>query len=394
MAQINNTNSATKLWTPANIVTLIRICLVPVFVVALISPWPEWFSLPQIANNEKSLIAAGIFVLISCTDWLDGYLARSRGEVTNFGKFMDPLADKILVTAALLALVELGTRPSWVVLIILAREFIVSGVRMMAATEGVVIAASWYGKFKTIFQMIAIVLFTIKDSHMVGSIGSAFTDVLWLVSWIVMIIALVLTIVSMMDYIVKARHLLGFGKDADNDISDKQEVGLSESEREDELTAAQYAQRVLDAAKNSGMSIGTAESLTGGLIAATLTEIPGSSAVVKGGVVSYATSIKESCLDVSSKTIEQFGVVSTQTVQEMAVGACEKLECDIAVAVSGIAGPGGAQPDKPVGTVCMAIVQKRGATRVWVDHFAGDRDEVRQQTVKAALVRLYGEISK
>ena len=142
------------------------------------------------------------------------------------------------------------------------------------------------------------------------------------------------------------------------------------------------------------MSIGTAESLTGGLIAATLTEIPGSSAVVKGGVVSYATSIKESCLDVSSKTIEQFGVVSTQTVQEMAVGACEKLECDIAVAVSGIAGPGGAQPDKPVGTVCMAIVQKRGATRVWVDHFAGDRDEVRQQTVKAALVRLYGEISK
>ena len=94
--------------TPANIVTLARICLVPVFVVVLISPWPQWLGLPQVADDAKSLIAAGIFILISCTDWLDGYLARSRGEVTDFGKFMDPLADKILVAAALLALIELG----------------------------------------------------------------------------------------------------------------------------------------------------------------------------------------------------------------------------------------------------------------------------------------------
>ncbi len=106
---------AAKLWTPANVVTLVRICLVPVFVVALLSPWPQWFGLPQVADDSKSLIAAGIFILISCTDWLDGYLARSRGEVTDFGKFMDPLADKILVAAALLALVELGSLPSWVV---------------------------------------------------------------------------------------------------------------------------------------------------------------------------------------------------------------------------------------------------------------------------------------
>ena len=117
--------------------------------------------------------------MISCTDWLDGYLARSRNEVTAFGKFMDPLADKILVTAALLALIELGTLPSWVVLIIVAREFIVSGVRMVAANEGVVIAASYQGKFKTVFQMIAIVMFTVKDSHMVGSAGQAFGDGLW-----------------------------------------------------------------------------------------------------------------------------------------------------------------------------------------------------------------------
>ena len=144
---------AAKLWTPANIVTLIRICLVPVFVVVLLSPWPQWFHLPDLAEHSKSLIAAAIFVLISCTDWLDGYLARSRGEVTDFGKFMDPLADKILVMAALLALIELGSLPSWVALIIVAREFIVSGVRMVAASKGTVISASWYGKFKTVFQI-------------------------------------------------------------------------------------------------------------------------------------------------------------------------------------------------------------------------------------------------
>ena len=378
VTQKHDPHMTSKLWTPANIVTLIRICLVPVFVVALISPWPDWFDLPEIANNEKSLIAAGIFVLISCTDWLDGYLARSRDEVTNFGKFMDPLADKILVTAALLALVELGTLPSWVVLIILAREFIVSGVRMMAASEGVVIAASWYGKFKTVFQMIAIVLFTIKDSHMVGSIGSAFNDLLWLVSWLVMLIALVLTIVSMMDYIVKARHLLGLSK---------------QTRQDEETTCLQLAEKVLDAAKEAQLSLGTAESLTGGLICATLTEIAGSSTVVKGGIVSYATSIKEACLDVTSDTLDTFGVVSTQTAQEMAKGACQKLDCDLAVAVTGIAGPGGEEPHNPVGTVCMALVRNGQCADVWVDHFEGNREAVRTQTVIKALERLYNEIT-
>ncbi|MFR2245150.1 MAG: CDP-diacylglycerol--glycerol-3-phosphate 3-phosphatidyltransferase [Eggerthella lenta] len=135
-----------KLWTPANVVTLLRICLVPVFVVAIISPWPEYFPFWADAEASKPWIAAGIFILLAATDGLDGYLARSRGEVTNFGKFIDPLADKILVAAALLALIELGVLPSWVALVILTREFIVSGIRMVAASQGVVIAASWYGK--------------------------------------------------------------------------------------------------------------------------------------------------------------------------------------------------------------------------------------------------------
>ena len=175
-----------KILTPANVVTMIRICLVPVFVVALIGPWPDAFGLAFL-NPWKAWIAAIIFVVISCTDWLDGYLARSRGEVTDFGKFMDPLADKVLVVAALLVLIELGSLPSWPVLIIVAREFIVSGVRMVAASKGEVIAASWYGKFKTVFQMIAIVLFVVKESPAItGMLSHELNVALYILSWLVM----------------------------------------------------------------------------------------------------------------------------------------------------------------------------------------------------------------
>ncbi len=204
MAQPQRSGSD-RLLTPANVITLVRICLVPVFVAALLAPWPAWFGLDGFTEATKSLIAAGVFIIISCTDWIDGYLARSRNEVTDFGKFMDPLADKILVAAALLALVELDVLPSWPVLIILAREFIVSGIRMIAASKGEVIAASWYGKAKTVLQIIAIVLFLVKDSLYLPTFASVLDNPLYLVSWLVMIAALVLTVISMLDYLSKAR---------------------------------------------------------------------------------------------------------------------------------------------------------------------------------------------
>ena len=335
--------------------------------VVLISPWPQWLGLPQVADDAKSLIAAGIFILISCTDWLDGYLARSRGEVTDFGKFMDPLADKILVAAALLALIELGSLPSWVALVILAREFIVSGVRMVAASEGVVIAASWYGKFKTVFQMAAIVLFCVKDSYMVGSLNAALSDWLWLLSWGVMIIALVLTVVSMLDYIAKARHLIGFGR---------------EPEALDAL-----ARRVLGSARRAGVRLGTAESLTGGLVAAALTGVPGSSETVRGGVVSYVNDVKHGVLGVPRETLERHGAVSAETARAMAQGARRDLGADIAVSVTGIAGPGGAEPGKPVGTVWVGLADAEGA-EARLHEFPGDRAQVRLLTVRAALERL------
>ena len=136
----------------ANKLTMIRIFLVPVFLV--------FITVKEIPYG--SIIATFVFIIASLTDQLDGYIARSRNQITNFGKFMDPLADKLLVTAALVSLVELKLVAGWAVVVILAREFAVSGLRTLAASDGIVIAASWWGKIKTVTQMIAILLLLLK----------------------------------------------------------------------------------------------------------------------------------------------------------------------------------------------------------------------------------------
>lgn len=372
-----------KLWTPANIVTLIRICLVPVFVLAILSPWPEWVGLPGITMEAKCVIAAGIFILISCTDWIDGYLARSRGEVTDFGKFMDPLADKILVTAALIALVELAVLPGWPVLIILAREFIVSGIRMVAASKGTVIAASWYGKAKTVFQIIAIVLFLLKDSLTFTTAAGAFTNPMFVLSWTVMVIALVLTVMSMLDYLVKARHLLKGSAGA------KTAKAAAPSAAPTEIAALQkaideQARIVVEKATAAGATVATAESLTGGLIAAMLTSVPGSSASVRGGIVSYVNEVKAEVLGVSEDVLARQGAVDELVALQMARGALRELGSDVSVAVTGIAGPTGAEPGKPVGTVWIGCATAK-KTHAAFHHFEGGREAVRLQTVLIAL---------
>lgn len=372
-----------KLWTPANIVTLIRICLVPVFVLAILSPWPEWVGLPGITMEAKCVIAAGIFILISCTDWIDGYLARSRGEVTDFGKFMDPLADKILVTAALIALVELAVLPGWPVLIILAREFIVSGIRMVAASKGTVIAASWYGKAKTVFQIIAIVLFLLKDSLTFTTAAGAFTNPMFVLSWTVMVIALVLTVMSMLDYLVKARHLLKGSAGA------KTAKAAAPSAAPTEIAALQkaideQARIIVEKATAAGATVATAESLTGGLIAAMLTSVPGSSASVRGGIVSYVNEVKAEVLGVSEDVLARQGAVDELVALQMARGALRELGSDVSVAVTGIAGPAGAEPGKPVGTVWIGCATAK-KTHAACHHFEGGREAVRLQTVLIAL---------
>ena len=136
----------------ANKLTMLRIFLVPIFLI--------FIAMKGIPYG--TIIATLIFIIASLTDQLDGYIARSRNQITTFGKFMDPLADKLLVTSALISLVELGLIPSYAAIIIIAREFAVSGLRTIAASEGKIIAASWWGKIKTVIQIIAIVLLLIK----------------------------------------------------------------------------------------------------------------------------------------------------------------------------------------------------------------------------------------
>lgn len=382
-----------SLWTPANKVTLARILAIPLFIIVVVSPWPRYFPQWPEAEAWKPIIAALVFIVISATDAIDGHLARSRNEVTNLGKFMDPLADKILVAAALLALIELGVLPSWVALIILAREFIVSGIRMVAASEGVVIAASWWGKVKTVTQIIAVTLFLIKESPLIGGVYRNLDDAMYLIAWAAMLIALFFTIVSMLDYFTKSRELLGFThKATKGDVApyDYMSVPSAEGEEGTDVVAPtveeleRLAERVLDAARSAGLTVGTAESCTGGLIAGTLTAIPGSSDVVEGGIVSYSNDVKQQRLGVSAGTLVAYGAVSAQTAREMAEGAHRALGVDVAVSVTGIAGPGGAVEGKPVGTVFIGCCDAKG-TSASEFHFEGDRNGVRMQTVRGAL---------
>lgn len=171
-----------------NKLTLARIVLVPVFMLI------AWLRLPY-----ADYLATSVFVLAALTDTLDGYLARRRREVTPFGKLLDPLADKLLVSAALLVLVEGGRLGAWVAMIIIGREFAVTGLRALAASNGVVIAASRLGKLKTVFQVIAIAALLLRD----------YPFRVWHIPFgsITMSLAVLFTVASGLDYFLKGREL-------------------------------------------------------------------------------------------------------------------------------------------------------------------------------------------
>lgn len=171
-----------------NKLTLFRVVLIPFFIIFLMMP----------DNGINKWIALGIFVLASLTDLLDGKIARKYNLITDFGKFMDPLADKLLVCSALICLIELSRIPAWMVVIIIAREFTISGFRLIASDKGVVIAASYWGKFKTTFQMIAVCL-------MIANIEN---QIMQYITMAVLWIAVVLTIVSLIDYLIKNKDVM------------------------------------------------------------------------------------------------------------------------------------------------------------------------------------------
>ncbi len=171
-----------------NKITIFRVCMIPVFLVFMLVP-----EIPY-----SNYIATAVFAIACASDALDGHIARKHNLVTNFGKFMDPIADKLLVCSALICFVELSYMPAWIVIVIIAREFIINGFRLIASDNGVVIAASYWGKFKTIAQMIACILLIIQ-------LPFAWADV---AEQIFIWLALVLTVVSLCEYIWKNRNVL------------------------------------------------------------------------------------------------------------------------------------------------------------------------------------------
>ena len=175
-----------------NKLTLFRVVMIPFFVVFMLAP---------IGGAAAKWIALAIFIIASLTDALDGYLARRDNLITDFGKFMDPLADKLLVCSALICLVELDKIPCWVVIIIIARGFIISVFRLIAADNGVVIAASYWGKFKTVSQMVMIIL-------LIADLGGVF----YTIGQIFIYLSMALTVISLIDYLIKNRNVISLQK--------------------------------------------------------------------------------------------------------------------------------------------------------------------------------------
>ncbi|HOQ16252.1 MAG: CDP-diacylglycerol--glycerol-3-phosphate 3-phosphatidyltransferase [Epulopiscium sp.] len=168
-----------------NKLTILRVIMIPLFLLILLTNW--------LPDPQKRIIAVIIFALASFTDYLDGYIARKNNLVTNFGKFMDPLADKLLVTSALISLVELGDLSAWIAILIISREFIITGFRLIAASDGIVIAASWWGKIKTVSQMLMIIIVLLNIN----------TTLFNYLEYLLMGAVILFTIISCIDYIAK-----------------------------------------------------------------------------------------------------------------------------------------------------------------------------------------------
>ena len=191
-----------------NKLTVFRVILIVPFVVLLLGGFQQWGWFTTLFSGilpYTDYIAVGIFIVASLTDLLDGKIARKYNLVTDFGKFMDPLADKLLVCSAMICLIEMGRLSAWIVIVIISREFIISGFRLIAAEHQIVIAASMWGKFKTTFQMAMIILLILSMNADVYVAGVGIIHVLALIATYV---ALVLTIVSLLDYLYKNKAVL------------------------------------------------------------------------------------------------------------------------------------------------------------------------------------------
>ena len=190
-----------------NKLTVFRMILIVPFVILLLGAFHEWGWFTAIFGGileYVDFIALAIFIIASLTDLVDGKIARKYNLVTNFGKFMDPIADKLLVCSAMICLVEMGRIPAWIVIIIIAREFIINGFRLVASDKGVVIAANYWGKFKTTFQMIMVCLMIANNEVIPEPVRGGYQILTDIIMWV----ALALTVISLIDYVWKNRSVM------------------------------------------------------------------------------------------------------------------------------------------------------------------------------------------
>jgi CDP-diacylglycerol---glycerol-3-phosphate 3-phosphatidyltransferase len=330
-----------------NALTIGRLLLVPVFAVLLL--WDSG------QNPTTRGWAAAVFVLASVTDLVDGHIARQRGQVTVFGTVVDPIADKVLTGVALIGLSILDALPWWVTIVILAREIGVTLMRLWVLRDGV-IPASRGGKAKTLSLTVAITLYLLPLE------GPA----LW-APVVIMGIAVVLTVATGVDYAVRAVRVRRSAGAVDVDTA---------------ALVAELARR--------GITLGVAESLTGGLLAASFVSVPGASSVFRGGITAYATQAKVDLLGVDPALLDREGPVHPEVAAQMAQGARTRLGADYGIATTGVAGPGPQDGHSP-GVVCLGVSGPRGVRGIEI-RVPGDRAEVRRGAVAAALVMLGEEV--
>jgi CDP-diacylglycerol--glycerol-3-phosphate 3-phosphatidyltransferase len=339
--------------TLPNLLTLSRLAAIPLLMALLLLRFP---------GHDQ--LAAALFVVSSFTDTLDGQIARRRGMVSDLGKFLDPLADKLLVLSVLIVLVQEGLVAAWVVVVIFSRELLITILRSVGASQGRVISAAPLGKTKTVTQMAAVALLILQRPY----------PELVLIASLAVAVAVVFTIVSGIDYLVRYRHLIGLGR------------GASAPSQVDPLS-----EEVGAALARAGLTVSVAESATGGMLGALITDRPGSSAYFLGGVIAYADEAKRDELGVPAALLTRHGAVSREVALAMAEGARQRFGTALAASTTGIAGPGSDGSVKPVGLTYIAIASEWGK-RCEEYTFTGDRWSNRRQAATQALQLLLEEV--
>ncbi len=335
-----------------NKITLTRILLIPFVILFILVD----FELGGISYGSsllpyEHLIALTIFLIAAATDGIDGYIARKRDLVTNLGKFLDPLADKLLVMASLIALVEINRLSAWIAIIIITRELAVTGLRLLAVADGKVIAASNLGKLKTVTQIVAISLLIINNYPFALYNLPLVEIFIWL--------AVIITVISGLDYFYKNLHVFKEKPQNNNKVL----IKILQDER---------------------LSLATAESITGGLISKLLIDVDGSSSVFYGGIVAYNNQIKNSIVGVRNATLNTYGAVSQETATEMADNIRNLYKTDLGLSVTGIAGPEAVE-GKPIGLVFCAVSLKDHETKSYELNLSGSREEIKMATAEQAI---------